>query len=737
MSKLLKWLNENQNKITDTNSIMKLQAWDYGVAQDLTNKQITATVANASGFLFDIYLASNGTEIDLDFKTDQLQKLIPDTYFLEIKVTDKDGDVSVFPTDGYVTFTINKNLHATEGALVPQITFDTVLENVEKTIDKKVADYTSTIAKGDKGDTPDGSPAGVYASLDELQSANPDNSRIYVTTDNNSWNYWNGTTWVVGGVYQGGVVSDSEIERIIMTSSSTTDGQNIEAISAISSNGRSGGDSFYIVGKVFTPDFLSRVAFYTFKAGTANVGIFSTDVTNINADGNVALKLLSYKTTSTHVGFNFVDFNLDMKKNYLIGISTDGISFVTGTNYRTFQSNSFTPTIGNDYTLNFTIGAGLGLSVFAMTKPSMQPGLLYSKNNMRPMILLSQNDSQEYPIIFDMTTNQVTVSGLLGVVGHHGNKAIDYVPLNGYYDMPIADRTKDMSVNYYMFYDLDTEKLVVNSSIGALSPYNAADVEKLLFIGGFSVRNLGQPKSNVDIFSTNNDYIKVIVSRANGTSNSFEDVVTFENKQYPTYNKTYVAVGDSLTEGEDPNNNYAPAVGHRYTDWVGRELGVKAINMGVGGSTVRNNGANSVYARITSVPKADFVSIMAGTNDFGTNTPIGNYGGDLTKEFKAAFDNVVRYMMTRDEQLIIITPPNRKQQTNTLGLSLKDYVDVELEVAKKYGIPVIDLYNTYQYHTAFENFYAKYMPDGLHPSAAGYDLMSKRIVAGIKQLINV
>ena len=161
MSKLLKRLNDNQNKVADTNGIMKLQAWDHGVAQDLTNKQITATVANAGGFLFDIDLVSNGTEIDLDFKDSQLQKLTPDTYFLEIKVTDEAGDVSVFPTEGYATFTINKNLHATEGALVPQITFDTVLADVKTAMDKTVAEYVKTIAKGDKGDTGPQGPQGI------------------------------------------------------------------------------------------------------------------------------------------------------------------------------------------------------------------------------------------------------------------------------------------------------------------------------------------------------------------------------------------------------------------------------------------------------------------------------------------------------------------------------------------------------------------------------------------------
>lgn len=161
MSKLLKRLNDNQNKVADTNGIMRLQAWDYGVAQDLTNKQITATVANASGFLFDLDLVSNGTEIDLDFKDSQLQKLTPDTYFIEIKVTDKAGDVSVFPTEGYATFTINKNLHATEGLLVPQITFDTVLADVKTAMDKTVAEYVKTIAKGDKGDTGPQGPQGI------------------------------------------------------------------------------------------------------------------------------------------------------------------------------------------------------------------------------------------------------------------------------------------------------------------------------------------------------------------------------------------------------------------------------------------------------------------------------------------------------------------------------------------------------------------------------------------------
>lgn len=59
-----------------------------------------------------------------------------------------------------------------------------------------------------------GSPAGVYANLSELQSAeNVDKTRIYLTTDNGNWNYWNGNSWVSGGLYQAISVKNGSITQ--------------------------------------------------------------------------------------------------------------------------------------------------------------------------------------------------------------------------------------------------------------------------------------------------------------------------------------------------------------------------------------------------------------------------------------------------------------------------------------------------------------------------------------------
>lgn len=59
-----------------------------------------------------------------------------------------------------------------------------------------------------------GSPAGVYANLSELQSAEDvDKTRIYLTLDNGNWNYWNGSSWVAGGVYQAVEIKNGSITQ--------------------------------------------------------------------------------------------------------------------------------------------------------------------------------------------------------------------------------------------------------------------------------------------------------------------------------------------------------------------------------------------------------------------------------------------------------------------------------------------------------------------------------------------
>ncbi len=50
-----------------------------------------------------------------------------------------------------------------------------------------------------------GSPAGVYSTIAELTSADPDHNRIYVVNSTGHWYYYKNNTWEDGGVYQASI----------------------------------------------------------------------------------------------------------------------------------------------------------------------------------------------------------------------------------------------------------------------------------------------------------------------------------------------------------------------------------------------------------------------------------------------------------------------------------------------------------------------------------------------------
>ena len=59
-----------------------------------------------------------------------------------------------------------------------------------------------------------GGPKGVYLSLSDLASAIPEgDNNIYLTSDNGNWNYWNGSSWVTGGVYQSTGLDEKSIDK--------------------------------------------------------------------------------------------------------------------------------------------------------------------------------------------------------------------------------------------------------------------------------------------------------------------------------------------------------------------------------------------------------------------------------------------------------------------------------------------------------------------------------------------
>lgn len=153
-------LTGTQVKYGDDADIFQFQLWENSsnvrtvedTIVDLTGSVVTVDIANGSGFVgrFVTTTIPEKGIVNIDMSNEVIAKLPADTYYFQVEVVNGDKK-KIFPTDGGDIIKIFKSLTETQGELVPRTTIDDVLNRV----DEKIAEYTSTIAKGDKGDKGD------------------------------------------------------------------------------------------------------------------------------------------------------------------------------------------------------------------------------------------------------------------------------------------------------------------------------------------------------------------------------------------------------------------------------------------------------------------------------------------------------------------------------------------------------------------------------------------------------
>jgi len=138
-------------------------------------------------------------------------------------------------------------------------------------------------------------------------------------------------------------------------------------------------------------------------------------------------------------------------------------------------------------------------------------------------------------------------------------------------------------------------------------------------------------------------------------------------------------------------------------------------------------------------PDADVVIVFGGTNDYGHgDAPMGTPADRTPDTFYGAMHSLVTTLLTRypTAKLLFLTPLHRADETRTVTrggesftVTLKEYVEVMREVLEFYGIPVLDLYAAGSMNPQVPAMRETYVPDGLHPNAAGHRLLADRIIA--------
>ncbi len=207
-------------------------------------------------------------------------------------------------------------------------------------------------------------------------------------------------------------------------------------------------------------------------------------------------------------------------------------------------------------------------------------------------------------------------------------------------------------------------------------------------------------------------------------------------------------LGDSITEGagaSDPSHVF----------WKLFEINDNSIvhAYGIGGTRIAKQHTPSDEPQfdrhfVTRVPDmepdADVVFVFGGTNDHGHgDAPIGRFEDRTDDTFYGALHNLFLTLINKypASTIVVMTPLHRTGENdymNGFGVrnagTLKDYVDIIIEVASYYALPVIDLYRTSGMQPEIPDLREMYNPDGLHPNDAGHEKIYKIMKAFLTSL---
>lgn len=229
----------------DTARVLTFNILDKGVPFNLTGKTVRAKILkpdNTKCYNDLTITNATGGECDLKLTNQVLAVAGKVNCQLEIKEGEELLSTIIFPIDVEPSIDINgavestneftallngiiklddwdKYFKETSGKIEEKYTerlngIDSSLGEIEQETNiletnKVDFDYLNTKL----GQIVSGEPKGVYGSLESLQADKPTGGTgIYITVDNGNWNYWNGTSWVSGGVYQGQVIPQKSIE---------------------------------------------------------------------------------------------------------------------------------------------------------------------------------------------------------------------------------------------------------------------------------------------------------------------------------------------------------------------------------------------------------------------------------------------------------------------------------------------------------------------------------------------
>ena len=187
-------------------------------------------------------------------------------------------------------------------------------------------------------------------------------------------------------------------------------------------------------------------------------------------------------------------------------------------------------------------------------------------------------------------------------------------------------------------------------------------------------------------------------------------------KDSPLEGKKLIFLGSSVTYG------YA-SDGIAFADYIGVRNSCTVIKEAVSGTTLVDDREDSYIARMKQIPQApaDLFICQLSTNDASKGKPLGTVSAGYdekdfdTHSVAGAIEYIIAYARkTWGCPVAFYTSPRYDKDAYAAMVSLLH------EIAEKWKITVIDLWNDEQFNDITDEQRRLYMADPVHPTQAGY-----------------
>ena len=446
----------------------------------------------------------------------------------------------------------------------------------------------------------------------------------------------------------------------------------------------------------------------TYENGTVSIGSVTDDVI-ITAEATVH-KSQNYRWEFDGTDLSCVSGDNTLTKNS--GTTSDGV----------FNKTSYT--LKNEVVLMHDLPW--------VVEWKCEGTFLNTNGSSGARIFTSDNVNANYNAryIFKSNTNGIIAMGEKDTKGSHNygialaDYGIDWTTLHTY---RLENRIADDGSNMVWL-------LVDGEEIGPMNHYYIGTKDQNTTSDWLSGKDFVFPYMGTDTHGLTNASIEFIQVWESGKSETEENLWD---------GRSAVFVGDSITAGTGTTKTY-----HQFLE---EALGLGSVTaMGVPGSCVSaasdySQSNQPLINRYQSIPSADLIVIFMGTNDYGHETPLGSMEDTQDGTFYGALNTIIPDLVAKhpSSKIVFVTPLHRygfgtskiletaftyDSIPNGVGASLGDYVYALKTVCANNGVSVIDLYTECTLDPSGAEVRAAYMPDGLHPNAAGHE-----VIAGIME----